>query len=318
MTRLALLHPSGLLGSELREGLESRRELWREIRLLTTRDDEAGTLTELAGAAAMVTMMEPGDLEEVDVAFFCGGIEESRPVIEALAPASTAIVLSQDAAPRDGRPVVAGVNLESAERGEAILSPHPGAVLLAHLLHPLADFVPRQATATLLQPLSTHSRGALDEVFEQTRSLLRFDPDAPRQIFAAQMAFNVIPDQASSEHLVSHLTAVLASDVEAGVRVLQAGVFHGYGVSLYVKLAADPGLGEVREALAAHPANEPALEPELLGMIDAAGRDEVLVGPVEPDAAGGYWIWAVMDNLVCGGAANAIRILEAVRGPLVH
>lgn len=318
MTRLAVLHPSGLLGGELREALEGRGELWRELRLLTTRDDEAGTLTEVAGAAAMVTMLEPGDLERLDVAFFCGGIEESRPLIEALAPASTAIVLSPDAAPGDGRPVVAGVNLETACRGETILSPHPGAVFLAHLLHPLAEFGPRRPTATLLQPVSTHSRAALDELFEQTRGILRFEPDLPRTIFAAQLAFNVIPDQASSEHLVAHLEAVLGGGVEAAVQVVQAGVFHGYGASLHVELAADPGLGPVREALAAHPANELAVDPEHLGVIDAAGRGEVLVGAVEPEPAGGYWIWAVMDNLTCGGAGNAMKILETVLGPLVH
>lgn len=319
MTRLALLHPSDLLGGEVRETLGRRRELWQDIRLLTTDDEEAGTLTEVAGAAAMITLLEAGDLDRLEVAFFCGGIERNRPLIAALPASATAIVLSPDAAPGDGRPVVAGVNLEAARPGEPLLSPHPGAVLLAHLLHPLRDFRPLRASATLLQPASALSRAALDEVFEQTRAILRFDPNPPRQVFATQMAFNAIPSPTSAEHLVPHLRAVLERPLEeVAVQVLQTGVFHSYGASLHVVLAEDPGPEEARRALAEHPFNDLAPDPELLGMIDAAAREEVIVGAVERDPGGGYWIWAVMDNLTCGGAGNAVRILEAILQPFVH
>lgn len=328
MTNIALLHPSGLLGADLVELLGSRRELWREIRLLTSDDDEAGTLTEIGGAAAMVSKLEADDLELSDVVFFCGGIETSRPLISRLPPAATAIVLSPDAAPEDGHPVVAGVNLETAHRGGPILSPHPGTVLLAHLLHAIRDFRPERVTATLLQPVSYHSRKALDEVLEQTRGILAFDPNPPRQIFPAQMAFNVIPNLWPVEHLSAHLATVLGAaaaggdgertPVELAVRILQAGVFHSFGANVHVKLGRDPGPEQLRETLAEHPAIELAVDPEHLGMIDAAARDEVIVGPVERAAPGQYWVWAVMDNLICGGAANAIKILEEVEGQHVH
>lgn len=321
MMNLALLRPSGLLGADLIELLGRRRDLWREVRLLTSDDDEAGALTEVAGAAAMVSKVEPGDLELQDVVFFCGGIEESRPLLASLSPAATAIVLSADAAPEDGHPVVAGINLETAHRGETLLSPHPGTLLLAHLLYPMRDFRPERLTATLLQPVSSHSRKALDEVFEQTRAILVFDPHPPREIFPVQMAFNVIPNPWPADHLRAHLETALGPSLEVtpevAVRVLQAGVFHSYGASVHVKLARDPGPEELREALGEHPEIDLAVDPELLGMIDAAARDQVIVGPIERSAPGEYWIWAVMDNLVCG-AANAVRILEAVLQQHVH
>ena len=41
--------------------------------------------------------------------------------------------------------------------------------------------------------------------------------------------------------------------------------------------------------------------------------DKVLFGTVRKDeAAGGLWLWAVMDNLTRGGALNAIEIAEAL------
>ncbi len=321
MNTLALLHPSTLLGAELRETLGRRRELWREVLLLTTDEAEAGTLTEVAGTAAVVTELQDGDLERVRATFFCGGIGQSRPLVEALPRGATAIVLSPDASPDDGHPVVADVNLETVESGTTLVSPHPGAVLLAHLLYPLRHLRPERATATLLAPVSTYSRQALDELFEQTRGLLRFDPDPPREIFPTQLAFNVVPAPPEACQVTAQLTTVLGdAAAETTVHTLQAGVFHSYGVSLHVTLAEDPGPEQLRERLAEHPRNDLAVDPETLGMIDAAAREEVIVGPIVPDRErpGSYWIWAVMDNLTCGGAVNAVKILEAVLGQVVH
>jgi len=317
---LALIHPTGLIGTELRESLERRRDLWQEMLLLTTTEEELGTLTEVRGAAAMVTAIETNSLDGVDVAFFCGGIAESRPVVEMLPPTTAGIVLAPDAEPEDGHPIVAGVNLETATRDQILVSPHPGTVALAHLLYPLLPFHPRQAIATLLEPVSTHGKEGLDELFEQTRSILTFDPNKPHNVFAGQIAFNVTPVEAAPEHLAAQLKTVLRTDLELAVHSMQAGIFHGYGVSLYVRLDDDPGAEECAQVLAEHPLNERVEDPELLGPINAAGRAEVLVGAVQPDPAkrGGYWIWAVMDNLTCGGALNAVQILEAVGHQMTH
>lgn len=317
MTQIALFHPTSLLGAELREALGSRRELWHDVRLLTTEESEAGTLTEVAGAAAMVTRLDDDDLDTVDVFFCCGGIEPSRPLIERLPPAALAIVLSPDATPDDGHPVVAGINTESAASGRVLLSPHPGTVLLAHLLHPLRDFGIESVSSTLLQPVSVYSTEGLEEVFEQTRSILRFDPNPPREIFPIQLAFNVVAAKRAG-HVGPLVATVLASEFPVACQVLQTSVFHSYGASVHVKLDDDPGPERVREALSDSRWIDLAVDPDILGMIDAAARDEVIVGHVEADPSGGLWIWAVMDNITCGGAQNALRILESVRAQTVH
>ena len=54
MSVIAIVHPTGLLGTEIRETLDRRHELWREIRLYSDREDEIGSLTEIGGSAAMV------------------------------------------------------------------------------------------------------------------------------------------------------------------------------------------------------------------------------------------------------------------------
>ncbi len=320
MSTLALIHPTDLLAVELRASLERRRDLWRELRLLSTLPDEIGTLTDVRGEAAMVQELDEAGLDGVDVVLLCGPVGPNRPLLASLPEAATAVVLSPDATLDDGHPVVAGVNLETVARGQTLLSPHPGAVALAHLLHPLGPFTPRRVVATLLEPVSVLGKAALDEMFEQTRGILTFQSDPPREVFPTQMTFNVLPGETPAVHLAAHLGTILEGDPQVSVRILKTGVFHSYGVSLHLELADDPGREAVVAALGGHPMNEVAVDPELLGMVDAAARDEVLVGSVEADPArpGAYHLWAVIDNLTCGGARNAILILEALREQVIN
>ena len=57
---------------------------------------------------------------------------------------------------------------------------------------------------------------------------------------------------------------------------------------------------------------EAADRPKHLGPIEAAASDKVIFGTVRKDDTGGFWLWAVMDNLTRGGALNAVEIAEAV------
>jgi len=320
MTRLALIHPTGTLANELRQSLDQRRELWLELSFFSDDEEEIGHLTEARGTAAMVKLLEADSLDAVDVVFFGGSIEATRPLLGMVPATTTAVILSLGATLGDGQPLVGGINLATADPAPVILSPHPGAIALAHLLRPLRGFTLRRATATLLQPVSVHGSKALDEVFNQTRALLAFAQNQPREVFSTQMAFNILSTQDTADPLVDLVHAVLGEKLPMEVQVLQTGVFHSYGMSLFVEFEDDPGLKAVEEALEAHPLIDRSPDPELLGPIDAAARDEVILGSVEADPRrpGVYRMWAVMDNLTCGGALNAIQILEAVGVPVTN
>ncbi len=97
------------------------------------------------------------------------------------------------------------------------------------------------------------------------------------------------------------------------LQLLQGPVFHSVSASLYVRLAGEPDVQALRKALAASPVLETADKPRLLGPVDAAASDKILLGSVRKDeAGGGFWLWAVMDNLTRGGALNALEIAESL------
>jgi aspartate-semialdehyde dehydrogenase len=331
---LAVLHPTNLLGKELRERLESGRDglHWTELRLLSTQEDEIGTLTEVGGAAAIVQRFEPDSLQGVDAIFFCGPIAANRPVLAEIPAGLTAVVLSPDATRGDGLPVVAGVNTAAASRGAVLLSPHPAVVLLAHLLHSLSALAPREAVSTVIQPASQHDTPGVEELFEQTRQIVAMTQRRRSQVFGAQLAFNLMPATIPAETVTEALAAVLdgpahparnagpprrprakaPSSVPVSLQLLQGGIFHGLAASLLVRLAGDPGLPALRRALADSPYLQLASNPRHLGPIDAAASDRILIGTPRRDARdGGFWLWAVMDNLTRGGALNAVEIAAA-------
>ena len=313
MSAIAILNPMNLLGKELRETLERFPRLGRDLRLLSNREDEIGTLTEAAGAAAMVTRYEPETLQGVRVAFLCGSMEDSRPVLAELPAETVAILLAFDATVEDGQPVVAGVDTEAAQGRRVLLSPHPGVVLLAHLLHALRGFGPEEAVATLIQPASMRDDAGLEELFEQTRQIVAMTRRTPTPVFGAQLAFNVLPAPLPADLVAAQLHAVLGGPPPLALQILQGGVFHSVSASLYVRCAERPGPQAVRKALAGHPHLEAADRPRHLGPSPPAARPTTLY-PTAPthEAGGGVWLWAVMDNLTRGGALNAIEIAEAV------
>jgi aspartate-semialdehyde dehydrogenase len=306
MSVIAILHPMNLLGKELRETLEHRSSGWKDIRLFSTLDDEIGTLTEVAGAAALVQRYEPESLDGVSTAFFCGPIAANRPLLQEVPSGTTAVVLSLDATAEDGHPTVAGVNDGSGGAG-LLLSPHPAVILLAHLLHPLRGLAPEEAVATVIQPASVRDDAGLEELFEQTRQIVAMTQRRPNPVFGAQLSFNLLPSPQPADPAAALLNAVLQGPVVA-LQIVQGGIFHSLSASLYVRCAGNPSPQAVRKALSEHPYLEAADKPKLLGPIDAAASDKVLFGTVRKDEAGGFWLWAVMDNLTRGGALNAIEV----------
>lgn len=319
MSVIAIVHPTNLLGKEVKETLEQQSTQWREIRLLSTDEDEVGTLTEAAGAAALVARYDEDSLKGATTIYFCGPIDVNRPLFEDVPKDATAVVLSPDASPEDGVPVVAGVNSEAARPGQILLSPHPAVVLLAHLLHPLRSFAPESAVASIVLPASMADKPGLEELFKQTQQIVALTPRRETKVFGTQLAFNLLPSATDAQAVADSLAKVLEGGSEpapvppVALHLTQGGVFHSLTVSLYVRFREAATVQTLRKALAAHPYLEAVARPKHLGPIEVAAGEKVLLGPIRKDATGGFWIWAVMDNLTRGGALNAIEIVEGVQ-----
>ena len=326
MTTLAILHPTDLVATELRDALEQRRDLWRSLRLLTTDENEAGTLLQARGEATIVSPVDAESFDGVDVAVFFGHPDTYRSLLDEVPASTRVVVVAGHVADAPGRPWIAGLSEDrSASQAEVegpLTSPHPAAIAVAHLLHPLSALGLVAASVTILEPTSVYGKAGLDELLEQTRDILSFQGRAQREVLPAQLAFNILQPPGSGAVLEAQVRAVLGENApQLSIQRLSTGVFHGYGVSLHGVLdserAADLDLaGAVTHALEGNPRIDFAVDPELLGPVDVAARDEILVAEVRADAhhPGGFTLWAVMDNLTVGGSINILALIEGLSG----
>lgn len=323
MSHVAIVGPTTLLGREVRDLLDDRRELAEHVTLLAASDEEVGAVSETQGRAALVAAADPEALAGVDLLFACGDLETDLPVVARRPAGATAILLSRGAGEEHGRPVIAGIEAAGldpgAAAGEVLVSPHPGAVALAHLLVPLAGLGGvEEAAATVIQPASMVGDRGLEDLLEQTRDLLAMTGERRESVFERQLAFNLYPAPDRSAGLAELVRTAAGLELPLAIQLLQGPVFHGLAASVAVRFSAEPGEEAVRRALEAQ-AHVTLVETDAApgtqpGPIESAARGDVLVGSVRPDPAapGTYWIWAVLDNLTRGGALNAVEVAEAL------
>lgn len=316
MTILALINPQSLLGEEIKQELSRRQELWSEVRLLATEEDQVGAVTDFAGDAALIQDCSVETLDGVDFAVLLGAKREQTESPPGLSSATTLMVVDPSGEWPAGIPVVAGIGSASIEdqTAKVIISPSPTTILLAHLLEPLQDLAPTLAVAQVVMPASSKEQAGLDELFNQTRSILAMQEDKPTSVFGKQIAFNLLPGSTVDSHTLDQLVGVLGESPAVALQVVQAGVFHSLACNLFISFEADPGIDRVRARLTSHHRIEEADEDDPPGPTDAAARDEILISDLRaaPASPGSYQLWAVMDNLTRGGAANVLEIIESL------
>ena len=315
--RLGIVNPLTLVGNEIKTILRERAFPFAKVALLDSTGSAAGALTEVGDEPAVVAPVAQEGLDDLDLVFFCGPAEGNREWIARQAEDDfIAVDLSQPTTAEEGKLAVAGVNLEElGGQDEVLVSPHPVAIPIALILHQIGTLSPIEiCTATVVQPASEFDQEGVEELAQQTISVLNVHA-VPKTIFDRQLAFNLYPAlERNEEFIVSQVRGITDPRTQLALLITQGTIFHGHTFSLFVKTREELEPARIVEALQANPALVFAEGDQQFGTIDAAGRDEVLIAEVRPDPAirGGFWVWAVCDNLRRSSALNAVLIAENV------
>jgi aspartate-semialdehyde dehydrogenase len=319
--RLGIVNPLTLVGNEIKTILRERAFPFAKVALLDSTGDAAGALTEIAQQAAVVAPIAQEGLDDLDLVFFCGPAAKNREWIarhedDDFIALDLSQSLSQPATADDGKLAIAGLNLDGVDATDGVLvSPHPVAIPIALILHQIATLSPIElCTATVIQPASEFEQEGIEELAQQTVSVLGVQ-SVPKKIFDRQLAFNLYPAlEHNEERIVAQIRAVTDARAQIALLITQGTLFHGHTFSLFVKTREELSAARVIEALTANPALVMQEGDQQFGTVDAAGKDEVLIAEVRPDASirGGFWVWAVCDNLRRGSALNAVLVAEKV------
>ena len=204
MTRVAIIEPRTLVGEALRDALTTSSFPHQSIDLFSASEDEVGAVTEVAGGAGLVQALDSDALQNTEVAIFCGR-EVAPDLLDRIGPDTRSILVDPLDVSARWTPVVAGVS-DQVDLGPRLVSPNPAVILLAHLLAPLIDHGAVEVAAHVLMPASARCKAGIDELFDQTRSILSMNEQRPEEIFGGQLAFNLLPWQEATGDLPSMLS----------------------------------------------------------------------------------------------------------------
>jgi len=315
--RLGIVNPLTLVGTEIQSILRERAFPFDKVVLLDSTGTATGALTAIGDEPAVVLPVSDDELEDCDIVFFCGPAEGNREWIERYEEDKfVAIDLSQPSSVSDGKLAVAGVNLDEIVSGDRlIISPHPVAIPIALILHQV-EMLGRveSCTATVVQPASVFEQLGVEELAKQSISILNIQT-VPHEVFDRQLAFNLYPAAERNEEFIAKQVHTLTDpDTQLALLITQGTIFHGHTFSLFVKTKEALDIERITDTLRANAAIAFAEGDQEFGTIDAAGKDEVLIAEVRADASirGGFWVWAVCDNLRRSSALNAIHVAEKV------
>ena len=194
---VAIVGAEGLVGQELLRILEERRFPAASVRLYDT-DRRPGAEYFFSHQRLEVEEATPDVFRNVDVAFFCDGLDSSRRLIPAAIQAGTVVVDDSGAMVTDGAVplVVPEVNADAIASHKGILgNPGSSSIQLTVALFPLHSVNRiRRIVVSTYQPVScSGTAAALKELTAQAKRVLEGRRVCPH-MYSHQIAFNVLPE----------------------------------------------------------------------------------------------------------------------------
>ena len=333
MYKIAIAGASSLLGRELKDVLSESPFADADFSLL---DDEAahGQLDQVGDEVTFIQAISAGAFEHSDFTFFCGSEDLTRRHWQnALRAGSTVLdltgALDQQAGVLVRAPWLGAETAPADLFTPAIVPAHPAVITLALLLGRLQQAAPIHfAAATVLEPASDFGRAAMDELHQQTVSLLSFQ-SMPRAIYDAQAAYNLLGGLGETAAInLSALEARIRRQFQTltggrgpalAVQVLHAPVFHGVSFSIAVELERPVEISTLEESLSGEHVDIVLEDTDSPSNLAATGQNDILVrlrpefGPRSSNAVSRFWLWAAADNLRLN-AQNAVECALDLRG----
>lgn len=317
MYKIAIAGASTLVGRELKEAL-SESPFAASTFVLLDEEDAQGQIDQVGDEVTFIQAIRADAFDRSDFTFFCGTEDLTRRHWRrALGAGSTVLDLSgaldQETGVLVGAPWLGAETAAADLFTPAVVPAHSAALALALLLDRIEQAAPvRFAAATVMVPASEFGRAAMDELHQQTVSLLSFQ-GMPRAIYDAQVAYNLLSSLGESANVsLSAVEARIRRHFEAltggrkpvpVIQVIHAPVFHGHTFLIAVELDRPVEIAALEEALTGEHVELVLEDTDSPSNLAATGQNDVLVrlrpepGARNPSTSSRLWLWAASDNL---------------------
>lgn len=278
--------------------------------------------SEYDGEARLIQEPESTEIAKHDLILLCEPGDATRRILSR-AGAGHVMMDLVASGPAGSVPLVGpGTTTESARAHRGVIAfPHPLSLLLTEILSPLERALGvQEVIAVVLRPASDFGERGLEELRDQTVSLLRFG-DPPTELFGRPLAFNVIPQDSMGAVAEPDLARRVGEEVRRlvgwdtarlSVSLILAPVFHGHALSARVTLGAPASIDQVRSALGAQICPPRGAAEAGNTPMEAAVETSPLLSAVTADGRGGFWLWAVAGDAGTAWARQAVELAGMV------
>jgi aspartate-semialdehyde dehydrogenase len=328
--RVGVLGATGAVGSTILAVLAERDFPASEVVPFAS-ERSAGRAIEWGGGELEVRALSEETIQGLDLVLSSAGGSVSAEWAPRLVDAGAVVVdnTSYWRMHEDVPLVVAGINPEAADGHKGIVANPNCTTMVAMMalgpIHRAAGL--ERLVVSSYQAVSGTGQKAIEELRRQSKSVLEGDEDPTASVYPHRIAFNVLPqvevfedgdDYTTEERKVMAETRkILGLGEEVGISATCARVpvFTGHSESVNVQTREDLSPEDCRQLLADAPGvvvvDDPGSGRYPLA-IDAAGRDEVLVGRIrrDPGHERTLNLWVAGDNLRKGAATNAVQVAE--------
>jgi aspartate-semialdehyde dehydrogenase len=326
---IAVAGATGAVGNQMIACLEERVFPLKSIKFLASKRS-VGRKLRFKGDLLPVEELTGKSFKGMDIALFSAGGGPSKKYAPIAAKDGCIVVDNSSTWRMDPKVplVVPEVNPHAiagySEKG-IIANPNCSTIQMVLPLNPIhKKYKIKRIVVSTYQAVSGTGKKAIDELFDQTRSMIHF-LDYDKKVYPHRIAFNCIPHidvfldngYTKEEIKMVNETRKILEDDHIGITAttVRIPVYFGHSESVNIETEMKISADDVRALLEKESGIKVLDKPKnnIYPLpIDAAGQDLTFVGRIRNDESvkNGINLWVVADNIRKGAATNAVQIAE--------
>ena len=329
--KVVIVGATGNVGREILNILHERAFPIKKIAALASRRS-IGTEVSFGDKTLKTADLATFDFAGWDIALFAVGSEATKEYAPKSAAAGCVVIDNSSLYRYDPAvplivPEVNADAIQDCKNKNIIANPNCSTAQMVVALKPLHDRATiKRVVVSTYQAVSGAGKEAIDELWDQTKSIYNPVDDKPPTKFTKQIAFNVIPhidvfmdsgDTKEEWKMIAETKKIMDPSIKVTATCVRVPVFVGHSESINIEFEEFLDEDEARDILREAPGLMVIDKREdggYVSPIECVGDYATFISRIRQDVSveNGLNLWCVSDNLRKGAALNAVQIAEVL------
>ena len=329
--KVVIVGATGNVGREILNILHERAFPIEKIAALASRRS-IGSEVSFGDKTLKTTDLATFDFAGWDIALFAVGSEATKEYAPKSAAAGCVVIDNSSLYRYDPSvplivPEVNADAIHDCKNKNIIANPNCSTAQMVVALKPLHDRATiKRVVVSTYQAVSGAGKEAIDELWDQTKSIYNPVDNKPPTKFTKQIAFNVIPhidvfmdsgDTKEEWKMIAETKKIMDPSIKVTATCVRVPVFVGHSESINIEFEEFLDEDEARDILREAPGLMVIDKREdggYVSPIECVGDYATFISRIRQDVSveNGLNLWCVSDNLRKGAALNAVQIAEVL------